>query len=191
MDDFGVRFALYWPALLDGALTTLWLCLAGMLLEGHPDKDGKPRVQLDPASLQRIVNWLDLNVQFYGDYSFNRIEDQPPTPAGEQALRNAIANRFGADLSAQPYAALVNVALPAESRILKAPLSEKSGGWGQISDGWTSTKEPAYLEMLELIRASITPREHLDKAGTCGRDQACRCGCCFVRLDVEARQSHE
>jgi len=32
MDDFGVRFALYWPALLDGALTTLWLCLAGMLL---------------------------------------------------------------------------------------------------------------------------------------------------------------
>ncbi|MGE6689906.1 amino acid ABC transporter permease [Stutzerimonas stutzeri] len=32
MDDFGDRFALYWPALLDGALTTLWLCLAGMLL---------------------------------------------------------------------------------------------------------------------------------------------------------------
>lgn len=32
MDDFGVRFALYWPALLDGALTTLWLCLVGMLL---------------------------------------------------------------------------------------------------------------------------------------------------------------
>ena len=32
MDDFGARFALYWPALLDGALTTLWLCLAGMLL---------------------------------------------------------------------------------------------------------------------------------------------------------------
>jgi len=32
MNDFGVRFALYWPALLDGALTTLWLCLASMLL---------------------------------------------------------------------------------------------------------------------------------------------------------------
>lgn len=32
MDDFGARFALYWPALLDGAFTTLWLCLAGMLL---------------------------------------------------------------------------------------------------------------------------------------------------------------
>ncbi|MEH3024032.1 MAG: amino acid ABC transporter permease [Pseudomonas oryzihabitans] len=32
MNDFGARFALYWPALLDGALTTLWLCLAGMLL---------------------------------------------------------------------------------------------------------------------------------------------------------------
>lgn len=32
MNDFGARFALYWPALLNGALTTAWLCLASMLL---------------------------------------------------------------------------------------------------------------------------------------------------------------
>lgn len=31
MNDFGSRFALYWPALIDGALTTLWLCVIGML----------------------------------------------------------------------------------------------------------------------------------------------------------------
>jgi len=163
--------------------------LAGMLLDGHPGKDGKPRVQLDPASFERIINWLDLNVQFYGDYSFNRIEDQRPLPAGEEALRKAIAERFGPELAAEPYSALVNVALPAESRILKAALSEKAGGWGQVADGgWAKTDEPAYREMLELVRASSTPREHLDKAGTCGRDQGCRCGCCFVRLDVESRE---
>lgn len=32
MNDFSSRFALYWPALLDGAWTTLWLCSIGMLL---------------------------------------------------------------------------------------------------------------------------------------------------------------
>ncbi|MGY2170748.1 amino acid ABC transporter permease [Pseudomonas gingeri] len=32
MNDFSTRFALYWPALLDGALTTLWLCAVGMAL---------------------------------------------------------------------------------------------------------------------------------------------------------------
>lgn len=32
MNDFSTRLGLYWPALLDGALTTLWLCAAGMAL---------------------------------------------------------------------------------------------------------------------------------------------------------------
>ncbi|PRA26255.1 amino acid ABC transporter permease [Pseudomonas poae] len=32
MNDFSSRLALYWPALLDGAWTTLWLCSIGMLL---------------------------------------------------------------------------------------------------------------------------------------------------------------
>jgi polar amino acid transport system permease protein len=32
MNDFSSRLALYWPALLDGALTTLGLCAMGMLL---------------------------------------------------------------------------------------------------------------------------------------------------------------
>ena len=32
MNDFSSRLALYWPALLDGAWTTLWLCSIAMLL---------------------------------------------------------------------------------------------------------------------------------------------------------------
>ncbi len=32
MNDFSSRLALYWPALLEGAWTTLWLCAIGMLL---------------------------------------------------------------------------------------------------------------------------------------------------------------
>jgi len=163
--------------------------LAKMLLEGHPDKQGKKRVELDRDSFQRIVDWMDVNCQFYGDYSFNRIEDQPPLPAGEKALREAIARRFGDEIAQQPFAALVNVANTGESRILMAPLPQKAGGWGQIERGaYSGASDPAYVEMRKLVEASITPTPHKDIAGTCGRDAGCRCGSCWVRLDV-ARQA--
>lgn len=165
--------------------------LAKMLLAGHPDKDGRPRVQLDRDSFQRIVDWLDLNAQFYGDYSFNRVEDQPPLPEGEKALRQAVAKRFGTELAGQPYATLVNVANIAESRILMAPLPTEAGGWGQIApNAYKGTDDPAWQEMRKLVEASITPLKYHDIHGTCGRGDkhGCLCGNCWVHEDIEARK---
>ena len=162
--------------------------LAGFLLAGHPDRLGNKVVEIDRESFRRIVDWLDLNAQFYGDYSFNRIETQPPLPAGEKALREAIEKRFGPELASQPFAALVNAALPAESRILKAPLAQQAGGWGQIANGgWRDAAEPSYRELARLVAASIAPLAHHDVAGTCGHDDGCRCGVCWVRKDIAAR----
>ncbi len=162
--------------------------LAGMLLAGHPDKEGSPRVELDNDDFERIVNWLDLNGQFYGDYSHNRVEKQRPNNEGEKALRQAIAERFGPELAKQPFAALVNHAEPTESRILKAPLPPNAGGWGQIDDnGWTSTKGAGYQEFLKLVNASIRPLTTIDIAGTCGRQNGCACGNCDIRRALEAR----
>ncbi|MGD0901012.1 MAG: hypothetical protein ABR915_24540, partial [Thermoguttaceae bacterium] len=163
--------------------------LAKFLLEGHPDKDGRKLVELDRESLCRVVDWLDVNGQFYGDYSFNRIENQPPSAEGEKALREAIARRFGPELAGQSFAALVNVAMPGESRILKAPLAASAGGWGQIPQaGWQSTDDPSYREVQRLVEASITPPACHDVAGTCGHDQGCRCGVCWVRKDRAAEK---
>jgi len=165
--------------------------LAKMLLAGHLDKDGRTRVQLDRDSFQRIVDWLDLNAQFYGDYSFNRIENQPPLPEGEKALRQAIEKRFGAELAGQPYATLVNIANISESRILMAPLPAEAGGWGQITTrAYKSTDDPAWREMRKLAEASVTPLKYHDIHGTCGRGDkhGCRCGNCWVREDIEARK---
>jgi hypothetical protein len=163
--------------------------LAKMLLDGHPDKDGKKRVELDRESFQRIVDWMDVNAQLYGDYSHNRIDTQPPSREGEKLLREAIAKRFGADLAAQPYAALVNVANPGESRVLMAPLPVAAGGWGQITQGaFSSTSDPDWQAMLKLVQGSVTPPKYNDIADTCGRGDACICGCCWVRQDLAARQ---
>lgn len=156
--------------------------LAKMLLAGHPNKEGKKRVQLDRDSFQRIADWLDVNAQFFGDYSHNRIETQPPLVEGERVLRAAIAKRFGQELAQQPFAALVNVANPAESRILMAPLPTAAGGWDQIKKGaYSGRDDAAFQELARLVAASITPLPYRDVAGTCGRDSNCRCGNCWVR----------
>jgi hypothetical protein len=152
---------------------------AGKLVQVITEKH-KDRVKLDRDSLLRIINWLDLNTQFFGDYSRNRVEQRRPDAAGEKALRAHIAEVFGEKLARQPFEALVNVGLPTESRILKAPLAKEAGGWGQVPNGWSSTEAPGYQKMLELVNAAIAPLSSHDVAGTCGSDR-CRCGCCWVR----------
>lgn len=157
--------------------------LASMLLQGHEG------VELDSDSRQRIIDWLDLNAPFYGTYSWNKDEWRRPSAAGERALRAAIRERFGDELAKQPFAALVNVALPEESRILMAPLAREAGGWGQIErGGWQSTDAPAYQQMLRLVYESIEPLPYHDVAGTCGRDEQCLCLSCWVRKVQEQRQ---
>ncbi len=157
--------------------------LAKLLLENHEG------VELDPQSRQRFVDWLDLNAQCYGTYSFNKDEWRRPDPAGEKALRAFVRQRFGDELAGQPLAALVNVASPDESRILKAPLPIETGGWGQIEQGgWQSTDDPEYRKMRQLVQAAIQPLPYHDVAGTCGRDEDCLCLSCWVRKMKEERQ---
>jgi hypothetical protein len=159
--------------------------LAELFLKGHEGVD------LDPDSRQRIIDWLDLNAQFYGTYSWNKDEWRRPDPQGEKDLRAYIRQLFGDRMAAQPFAALVNVALPAESRILQSPLAVKAGGWGQIQqDGWQSTADPAYRKMRRLVQTAIQPRPHRDIAGTCGHNKECMCLSCWVREGREERGRH-
>jgi hypothetical protein len=147
-------------------------------------RDRHEGVELDSASMQRVIDWLDLNAPLYGTYSWNKDEWRQPDPAGEKALRAAIHQRFGSLWAEQPFAALVNVALPEESRILLAPLPAAVGGWGQVpasAGGWKSDRDPAYQQMRKLVQAAIQPLPYHDIAGTCGRDESCRCLSCWVR----------
>lgn len=163
--------------------------LAKMLLAGHPDKAGRPLVELDRESFQRIVDWLDLNAVCYGDYSWNKLEWRTPLPDGERALREHLRSRFGPVFAAAPFAALVNVALPDESRALKAPLASNAGGWGQFSEnGWRNTGDGDYLATRRLVEAAIAPSSSRDIAGTCGRGDKCLCDSCWVRRLEQARK---
>ena len=85
--------------------------------------------------------------------------------------------------SAQPIETLVNRELLSESRILKAPLARSAGGWGQIANGWAAPTDKGYTQMLRLVEKVFKPLEYQDVSGTCGRDEECKCGNCWIRTE--------
>jgi len=128
-----------------------------MLLEGH----GK--LEPDQESFMRIVEWLDLNAQCYGDLFPNKLEDRRINAKAMEELRAYAKGILGEKIASQPDRALINVAQPDESRILMAPLAESAGGWGQIK-AWQSKGDPGYLKMAELVERCIEkrPNENTD-----------------------------
>jgi hypothetical protein len=161
--------------------------LAPMLHQKHQG------VELSPDEFGRIVSWLDLNAQYYGDYSFNRPERREIDPVGEKALRQAVASRFGDDIAAEPFHCLVNPANIVESRVLMAPLARSAGGWEQWTRGaFASKDDPAYAALQTLAEQALKPMPSEDSMGTCNRSPGCRCGCCWVKdAEEEFRQARK
>jgi hypothetical protein len=64
--------------------------LAELVLDGHPDADGKPRVDLSRDEQQRVLTWIDLNVPFYGSFE-KAVRDMEETFAEKQDGRSRIS----------------------------------------------------------------------------------------------------
>ncbi len=150
--------------------------LGKMLLANHQ------KVNLPREDFQRIIDWLDLNTQANGDSSHNRIEHARVNGEKEKVLREAVKARFGEVTARQPLHALINHANPDESRILLAPLARAAGGWGQLENGWATKDDADFKKFREIIISAIEPLPP-DINGTCGRDNGCVCGDCWIRLN--------
>jgi len=127
------------------------------------DKHHKSLKNIDRESYMRIIEWLDLNGQCYGDLFPNRIEDRKIDEGKLTELRAYAKGLLGDKIAAQPATTLVNVSQPDESRILMMPLPVSSGGWGQIK-GFESRSDPAYKKMAALVEACIkrNPNENVN-----------------------------
>ncbi len=132
--------------------------LPKMLLQKHGDVD------MDRDSYMRIIEWLDLNAQCYGDLFQNKLEQRRIDPNALEELRAYAAEVLGTKMAAQPERSLINVAQPDASRILKAPLAQSAGGWGQL-DTWKSTQDEGYQKMAALVDACIVRRSNENSFG--------------------------
>jgi hypothetical protein len=122
--------------------------VAHMLLENHGDCD------MDNDSYMRIIEFLDLNAQFYGDLFPVKMEDRTIDKQKLAVVEECASKLFGEAFVNQPERALINTVQIDESRILMAPMPVNAGGWGQI-EGYTGKDDPDYIHMEKLVNDCI------------------------------------
>jgi formylglycine-generating enzyme required for sulfatase activity len=136
------------------------------------------RVHFDPESWERLIQWLDLNCPYFGDYGPVRTERLRPSVAGEKSLRAVVraeCARCHAGLEAQPLQTLINTALSEESRVLQAPLAVTAGGWGQCRGlNFASRAQPEYQRLEAAVLGALAPPGETNTVDTAG-EAACGC----------------
>lgn len=108
--------------------------LAEVVLSGHPDDEGKPRIDLDDTSRRRILSWIDLNVPYYGSS-----ETAYPGAVGCRRVYPADLDKTLADVASRrcaechkdgkiPRAEWTRITEPELNQFLLAPLAKSAGG---------------------------------------------------------------
>ena len=133
--------------------------LAQVILSGHPDQHGAPRVDLDQASKHRILAWIDLNVPYYGTS-----ETAHPDLIGCRRLYPDRLDEVLADVAARrcaechqdgkiPRRVWTRVTHPHLNSFLLAPLAKEAGGNQRCGPPVFLTQDdPDYLTILETFR---------------------------------------
>ena len=164
--------------------------LADMILAGHPDKEGKPRVKLPRADRQRVLTWIDLNVPYYGTadtaYPNNQAcrrqypRDLDKTLADVAARRCASChtagkgNRRGVQI---PRKGWTRVTRPHLNSFLLAPLAKGAGGTEACGTAVFKGKDDpdyrAILKTFEPVQKDLQKTPRMDMPGAvpaaCGK----------------------
>lgn len=154
--------------------------LARVIAEGHPDGDGKKRVNLSALEKRRVYAWLDLNCPYYGTSDSNYLEIRgcrQQLPENFVAMINDVGVRrctpchesAGADpnwVFSLPKSFFVRIDNAEKNAFLNAPLAKSAGGAGTCGDTvFADTTDPDYARLLDsfaALRARLERRPRLD-----------------------------
>jgi len=133
--------------------------LAEVVLSGHPDKDGKPRVKLSDTERRRVFAWIDLNVPYYGTS-----ETAHPKLRGCRQLYPRALDKVLADVAKRrcaechkggkiPRREWTRVTRPELNAFLLAPLPTDAGGSGKCGKPvFKDTTDPDYQAVLATFK---------------------------------------
>jgi len=149
--------------------------LADLVLTGHPDSDGKPRVNLDEAERRRLFAWMDLNVPYYGTS-----ETAYPENVGCRRVYPADLDAVLADVAARrcaschgggqvPRKVWTRIENPHLNDFLIAPLGRAAGGNEACGEAvFAGRDDPDYqaiLRTFEPARRLLAERPRMDMPG--------------------------
>jgi hypothetical protein len=149
--------------------------LADLVLNGHPDQDGKARVQVPDADRRRIMAWIDLDVPYYPTSSSSDLQAtgcRRILPAGLDAALNKVAATrcVSCHEKGVPRDFYVRIENPELNRFLLAPLAKAAGGTERCGKPvFASTEDPDYQALLrtfEPVTAQLkkSPRDDMPEA---------------------------
>jgi hypothetical protein len=145
--------------------------LAEIIRSGHPDKDGKPQVDVPDDDRRRVYLWLDLNVPYYGTSSSNhkaRLGSRRMMPEELEPTLAEVASRrcsscHGSGIPRQFYTRIEN---PGHNDFLLAPLAADDGGTQKCGPPvFASKADPDYQKIIrtfEPIHALLRKRPRAD-----------------------------
>ncbi len=158
--------------------------LAEVVLSGHPDENGKPRVSLDDASRRRVLAWIDLNVPYYGSS-----ETAYPEAEGCRRIYPHDLDAVLADVGRRrctgcheggkiPRRDWVRITEPEFNDFLLAPLAKASGGTERCGQPVFASKEdPDYQKVratFEPVLRMLADRPRIDMPGGKPAPDVCR-----------------
>jgi hypothetical protein len=147
--------------------------LTKVLLSGHPDETGKPRVSLSDAEVRRVLTWIDLNVPYYSTYEMSDESLEGGRriyPADLDAKLSEVAARRCASCHANgvPRAGYLRLTRPEMNDFLAAPLAKDAGGRGACGDVYKTPADPDYAALLETVMSAerrLTEKPRMDMPG--------------------------
>ena len=132
--------------------------LAEIIRSGHPDKDGKPQVDVADADRRKVYLWIDLNVPYYGTSSSNhkrRLGSRRMFPEQLEPALKEIASRRCVQCHEQgiPRKFYTRMLKPENNSFMLAPLAKESGGTQKCGQAiFESKNDPDYQKLLEVFR---------------------------------------
>jgi len=158
--------------------------LAEVILSGHPDENGRPRVQLDDKSRRRILAWIDLNVPYYGSSETaypDNVGCRRIYPENLDKVLAEVAERRCSqchDQGSIPRRVWTRITEPELNNFLLAPLAESSGGSRKCGKAvFADTADPDYQAILatfEPITQMLKQNPRMDMPGGRPAPDVCR-----------------
>jgi len=148
--------------------------LAEILRSGHPDKDGKPQINVPDEDRRRVYLWMDLNIPYYGTSSSNHkaaLGSRRMMPLDLDSALGEVASRRCAEChpSGIPRKFYTRVMNPEKNNFLLAPLAAEAGGTQKCGKPvFRSTADPDYQKILRTfdpVHALLKDRPRADMPG--------------------------
>ncbi|HQL75781.1 MAG: Protein TolB [Planctomycetes bacterium ADurb.Bin126] len=150
--------------------------LGQVLLSGHPDKEGKPRLAgMDDAAKRRVYAWMDLNVPYYGTSETAYPNNRGCRHIYPQALDKTLADvakrrcegcHAGGNLPRPVWTRITN---PRLNSFLTAPLAKDAGGSGACGQAVfkdvSDADYQAILKTFEPVAQMLADNPRMDMPG--------------------------